>query len=143
MRAGFPLPDVDWPPLREFWAGAAAGELRLPRCEGCGGWRWYPSATCRACGEEGLAWTALSGRGHVFSWVVVRHPFLPAFKDEVPFVSALVTPDEAPEVRLATRIVDAEPDEVAIDAPVVVTFRPLSVPDVEGQVVAPLFVLAP
>ena len=143
MRADFPLPDVDWPPLREFWAGAAEGELRLPRCASCERWRWYPGPTCPNCGDEELSWVALSGQARVFSWVVVRHAFLPAFRDDVPFVSALVTPDEAPEVRLATRIVDVAPDAVAIDDPVVVDFRPLTFPDVRGEVVAPLFRPAP
>lgn len=143
MRTGFPLPDTGWAPLAPFWAAAAAGELRVPRCAACDHWHWYPSGPCPRCGEEQLEWTLLSGRGRVFSWVVVRHAFLPAFRDDVPFVSALVTPEEAPTVRLVTRIVDCDPGDVAIDAPVAVTFRPLRFPDVEGDVVAPLFVLAP
>ena len=84
----------------------------------------------------------MAGAAQVFSWVVVRHPFLPAFRDLVPFVSALVTFDDAPGVRLATRIVDCSPEDVAVDAPVTVAFRDLTFPDVDGRVVAPLFRLA-
>lgn len=143
MRPDFPLPDTDWPPLRAFWDGAAAGELRLPQCGDCEAWCWYPRDRCRHCGSEAFTWTPVSGQGHVFSWVIVRHPFLPAFRDDVPFVSALVSVDDAPAVRLATRIVDCDPGDVAVDAPVTVVFRELTFPDVTGGVVAPLFRLAP
>ena len=101
MRQDFPLPDVTWEPAREFWAGASRSELLIPRCTACGAYAWYPVARCRRCGEGGFAWTRMSGRGRLFSWVVVRRAFLPAFARKVPFVAALVALDEEPAVRLA------------------------------------------
>jgi uncharacterized OB-fold protein len=70
---------------------------------------------------------------------VVRHPFLPSFKDKVPFVTGLVTIDEAPGIRLATEVVDCDPDALECDQPVAAVFRPLTFPGVDGAVVAPLW----
>ena len=123
----------------EITAAAAAGELRIPRCEGCGAYVWYPQEQCPSDGGS-LTWTQLSGRGTLFSWAVVRRAFLPAFEDKVPFVTALVALDEDPAVRIATYIVDADPGTLVADAPVEVDFRELSfstVPD--ASVVVPMF----
>jgi uncharacterized OB-fold protein len=142
-RAAFPLPDVTWPRTAEFWAAAAREELVIPRCDGCGRSRWYPMDTCRVCDTGPYTWTATSGRGTLFSWVVATHAFIPAFADVVPFVPALVALDEDPGVRVPTRVVDCDPSALAFDMPVVVTFRRITFAGVEGTVMAPLFVPAP
>lgn len=142
MRTEFPLPDVTWEPTREYWAGAARGELRIPRCDSCGRLVWYPHDTCRRCDGTGLTWETLSGRGTLFSWVVVTHAFLPQFADLVPFVPALVALEEDPAVRIATRMVDCEPSDLDFEMPVEVVFRPIEFTGVDGSVVAPLFVPA-
>jgi uncharacterized OB-fold protein len=138
-RADFPLPDVEDPLTAEFFAGARRNELMIPRCTGCERWVWYPEETCPTCGSE-LAWQATSGRGRLFSWAVVQRPFLPAFTEMVPFVTALVSLEEAPEVRVVTYIVDADPDALVVDLPVEVTFRPLSFTTVPDRaVMVPMF----
>jgi uncharacterized OB-fold protein len=153
MHPDFPLPDVDWPPARPFWDGAAAGELRLPRCPACGRIHWYPEGPCRRCGAptgadadagagSPLRWEPVSGRGTLFSWSVVTQVFLPQFRDLVPVVPALVAVDEDPDVRLVTRVVDADPADLRVDQPVRVVFRPLTFAGVAGSVAAPLFVPA-
>ena len=150
MHPDFPLPDRDWPPARPFWEGAAAGELRLPRCPACARIHWYPEGPCRRCGsaaaglggESPLRWEPVSGRATLFSWSVVTQVFLPQFRDLVPVVPALVCVDEDPSVRLVTRIVDAEPASLRVDQPVRVVFRPLTFAGVDGSVTAPLFVPA-
>lgn len=139
MSPTFPLPDVSWEPTRPFWSAAARGELALPRCDGCGAFCWYPKERCPACGSTTFTWTALSGRGRLFSWTVVRHAFLPEFAGLVPFVPALVALDEDPSVRLVTRIVDCDPADLRVDQPVEVVFRELSFPGVTGSVTAPFF----
>jgi hypothetical protein len=140
MRPDFPLPDVEWEPTREFWAGAAREELRMPRCDSCGRLCWYPRRECRFCSGQTFTWETMSGRGTLFSWVVVTHAFLPQFADLVPFVPALVALDEDAGVRVPTRIVDCDPDALSFDLPVAVTFRPISFSGVDGSVLAPLFV---
>jgi uncharacterized protein len=138
-RADFPLPDVDDPLTAEFFAGAARGELVIPCCDSCGQWVWYPEPTCPACQGQ-LTWTATTGNGRLFSWAVVQRPFLPAFVDMIPFVTALVSLEEAPEVRIVTYVVDADPDQLEDATPLEVTFRPLTFPTVPGRSVAvPMF----
>src|SRR6478736_978402 len=137
-RDDFPLPDVDDPVTAPFFAGAARGELLIPRCAECGEFVWYPVESC-ACGGV-PAWTAVSGRATLFSWAVVQRAFLPAFADMVPFVTALVALDEDPHVRLPTYIVDADPESLFADMPVEVEFRPLAFSTVPGKsVVVPMF----
>jgi uncharacterized protein len=138
-REDFPLPDVDDAITAPFYAGAAAGELRIPRCATCGEFVWYPEDVCPADGGA-LEWVAVSGDATLFSWAVVQRAFLPAFADMTPFVTALVALDEDPRVRVPTYIVDADPASLIADAPVVVEFRPLSFSTVPGKsVVVPMF----
>src|SRR3954470_2595641 len=138
-RAEFPLPDVDDELTAGYFAGATDGELRIPRCRSCARWCWYPEAVCPACGGE-LAWTATSGRGTLFSWVVVEQAFLPAFADMVPFVTALVALEEDPAVRIVTLLVDVDPSSLRVDEPMEAVFRPLAFPTVpDRSVVVPMF----
>ena len=141
-RTAFPLPDVTWPPTAEFWAGAARHELVIPVCDTCGRYRWYPKDECPFCDGEPYTWAPVSGRGTLFSWVVVTHAFLPQFADLVPFVPALVALAEDPSVRVPTRVVDCDPASLTFDMPVTVTFREIAFADVDGSVTAPLFVPA-
>jgi uncharacterized OB-fold protein len=75
----------------------------------------------------------------LFTWTVLTHAFLPAFRDKVPFVTGLVELEDAPGVRLATEVVDCVAEHLACDDPVEVTFRPLRFQGVDGEVMAPLW----
>jgi uncharacterized OB-fold protein len=138
-REDFPLPDVDDEATAPFYAGAAEGELRIPKCTVCGAFVWYPEPVCPA-DSGSLEWVAVSGKATLFSWAVVRRAFLPAFDDKTPFVTALVALDEDPRVRVPTYIVDTDPESLTADEPVEVDFRPLSFSTVPGKsVVVPMF----
>jgi uncharacterized OB-fold protein len=142
-RADFPLPDLDDPLTAEFFAGAARGELVIPRCESCRRFVWYPAADCPFCRGDALQWTAVSGDATLFSWAVVRRAFLPAFAEMVPFVTALVALAEDPAVRLCTYVVDAEPEQLRAEAALHVAFRPLSFSTVPDRAVTvPMFTVA-
>ena len=135
----FPLPDTEWEPTREFWSAAERGQLVIPRCSGCGVYNWYPRERCKSCGEVDLPWVAVSGRGSLFSWAVVRRAFVKPFAAKLPFVSGLVALEEDPGVRLVTQVVDCAIEDLRVDMPVRAVFRPLSFPGVSREVVAPLF----
>jgi uncharacterized protein len=138
-RADFPLPDLDDPLTGEYFAGAARGELLIPRCNDCARFVWYPAAACPDCEGE-LQWVPVSGDATLFSWAVVRRPFLPAFAEMVPFVTALVALVEDPAVRLCSYVVDAEPSQLRAETQLRVTFRPLSFPTVPDRAVTiPVF----
>jgi uncharacterized protein len=142
-RADFPLPDLTDERTAEYFAGAGRGELVLPRCDSCNRFVWYPEDECPHCGAGSFTWTRVSGRGRVFTWTVVRRAFLPAFEEMVPFVTALVSLEEDPAVRIVSYIVDCDPDALAADLPVEAVFRPLHFPTVPARSVpVPMFVPA-
>jgi hypothetical protein len=137
--ADFPLPDTEWEGTRGFWEAAAREELAIPRCAACGRYQWYPHARCRACGGGELPWTAVSGRGTLFSWAIVRRALVPAFAAKLPYVSALVALAEDPAVRVVTNLVDCAEERLRAELPVRVVFRPLEFPNVSRRVIAPMF----
>ena len=137
--ADFPLPDTEWEGTRGFWEAAAREQLAIPRCAACARFQWYPHERCRACGGSELPWTAVSGRGTLFSWAVVRRALVSAFADQVPYVSALVALVEDPAVRVVTRIVDCTPESLRAEQPMRVVFRPLVFPKTTRRVIAPMF----
>ena len=137
MRDDFPLPDLDVGADRARVLGrrgprrAADPALRRVRPAAAGTRTTDVPRTAAARRSRG---TSMSGRGTLFSWVVVTHPFLPQFADLVPFVPALVALDEDPAVRVPTRMVDCEPGDLDFEMPVQVTFRPISFTGVDGEV---------
>ena len=102
-----------------FWAGTAAQELRIQRCEKCGTLRHPPGPFCRACGSDTVGYLVASGLGTVFSYVVHHHPKVPG--REPPYVVALVELDEG--VRILGEVVDVDPGLVRIGTPVEVTWQ--------------------
>jgi len=139
-RETFPLPDVDDPLVAPFFAAAARDELRISHCGACARFVWYPAPSCPTCGGP-LDWVPVSGNGRLFTWVVVRRAFLPAFESMVPFVTALIALDEDPAVRLCSYLVGVDdPATLEADAPVEVEFHDLTFATVPGHSVrVPMF----
>jgi uncharacterized protein len=113
----FPVADDVTQP---FWDGVAQGVLRLQRCAACDRCVFYPRAVCPDCMTGDLEWVEASGAGVVHSFTVV-HRAPPDFRDQVPYVVALVDLDEG--VRMMTRLVDVEPAAVRVGLPVEVAIR--------------------
>ena len=63
----------------------------------------------------------VSGHGTVFSYTVNYQPFNPAVP--VPYVIAIVELAEQADLRIASNIVDCEPDSVYVGIPVEVRFE--------------------
>ncbi len=121
---------------RGFWEAAAKGELRLQKCRSCGVLQFFPRAVCTACLGHDLEWAPVSGKGRVHTFSLCRVPRNRAFMDEVPIHVAEVELDEG--VRMVTRIVGANRDQVTSGAPVTVTFMETEDPDIK----LPVFELA-
>lgn len=124
-----PVPDQDSAP---FWEGCRNHKLRIQKCANCGTLRFPARRHCAACGSDQSTWTDASGKGNVYSWIVVNHPVpREVFVSEVPYVVALVNLEEG--VRMPTNIVGIPPDQIKADMPVEVLFT-----EVDG-VVLPKF----
>jgi uncharacterized OB-fold protein len=104
---------------RFFWEGAAAGELRIQRCDGCGRLRHPPGPMCPHCQGTSHGYVVASGRGEVFSYVVHHHPPVPGRK--APFVVAVVGLPEG--VRVVGNVLGAPADQVRVGMPVEVMFE--------------------
>jgi len=119
-----------------FFEGAKEHQLLIQRCTTCITLRHPPQARCDRCGS--YDWNALraSGRGTVYSFVVVHHPQVPAF--DYPLPVGLIELDEG--TRLVAQIVDCPPESITVGMPVEVTwiddgddlsvpaFRPVTAP---------------
>lgn len=139
MSGRFPLPDPDLAATQPFFEAASRGELAICRCNACQAWNWYPRETCRGCGGSSWTWPTLSGRAELFSFAVVERAFASPFAGKVPFIAALVVPEEAPPVRIATNVVHCASEAVEIGMKLRAVFLPLRFEGVEGSVMAPFF----
>ncbi|HEY9557578.1 MAG TPA: OB-fold domain-containing protein [Acidimicrobiales bacterium] len=118
---------------RAYWTGGADGALLIERCADCRRWQHPPTGTCGDCGAD-AAPEPVSGRGEVFTFTVAHHQYHPDVP--TPYVIAVVELVEQADLRLPTNIVDCDPADVHIGAPVQVRF------DQHGEVFVPVFVLA-
>ncbi|HJQ83806.1 MAG TPA: Zn-ribbon domain-containing OB-fold protein [Candidatus Binatia bacterium] len=114
-----PLPRID-EESRGFWEALARHELYFQRCRACGTNRLYPRAVCPACLSSATEWVRASGRGTVYSFTVTHQNQAPGFREELPYVLAIVELEEG--VRLMTNVVGCAPDAVRIGMPVEVVF---------------------
>jgi uncharacterized OB-fold protein/acyl dehydratase len=101
-----------------FFEGAKRGELLIQRCESCGTLRHPPRPGCPKCGS--LEWDTITatGRGTVFSFVVVHYPQVSGF--EYPLAVVLIELDEG--TRLVSNMKGIDPDDIRIGMPVEVDF---------------------
>ncbi len=116
-----PRPTEDSAP---YWEAARNGELRMQRCSDCGHLRFPPAILCPRCLSENAEWVRLSGRGRVFSWIVVHQSQHPAFNADAPYNVAIVELEEGP--RLHANIVGCANDAIFIGMPVEVVFEKVS-----------------
>ena len=105
-----PLPVPD-PVSGGFWSAAAEGRLLIQRCPVCAHRQFYPRALCVACGAD-PEWEEASGRGTVHTFTVVRQQGAAAFRDEVPYVVAMVELEEGP--RMMGNLTGCPVDEVTV-----------------------------
>lgn len=116
-----PRPNEDTAP---YWEAAHKGELRMQKCGDCGHVRFPPALLCARCLSDKCEWSKLSGRGTVFSWIIVHQSQHPAFNVDTPYNVTIVELEEGP--RLHTHIVDCPNAAIRIGMPVDVVFDRLN-----------------
>jgi uncharacterized OB-fold protein len=108
-------PDGEWqrptPAPAEFWEAAASGRLLVQRCEACGHRQFYPRAWCTECGAD-PTWEEVSGRGTVHTYTVIRQQGAKPFRNEIPYVVAMIELEEGP--RMMGNITGCPVEDVAI-----------------------------
>ncbi len=101
--APVPEPDAD---SALFWQALGERKLVFQRCGPCGRIRYPAMAHCPYCAAREHTWQQSSGRGVVYSWIVVRQAFWPEFAGEIPYALATVDLDEG--VRVVGRMDDVD-----------------------------------
>jgi hypothetical protein len=79
-----------------------------------------------------LTWTKVSGKGEIYSWTTIYHPVSPVWEKEIPYIVAIVELEEG--VRLASNLIDCQPQWLYIGMPVEVVFE-----EVTEEVTLPKF----
>lgn len=122
------------PETLPYWEGAARSRFTMQCCRECGQWNFPPRNRCPACEADALEWTAASGRGTLWSFIIV-HRAEPEFLQRAPYILAVIRTEEGPQ--LTGTVVGVEPDPalLAIDAPLCVAFEP------RGNMVLPVWEL--
>jgi uncharacterized OB-fold protein len=101
-----------------FWEGLKRKELLIQRCASCAKLRHPPEPMCPHC--RSLDWDTIraSGRGTIYSFVVMHYPPIPAF--DYPNPVALIELEEG--VRVVSNVVGVAREELAIGLPVAAEF---------------------
>ncbi len=116
-----PVPRPADPELtKPFWEAAKRHELMLQRCKICDSFFWYPRQVCPECLRTDIEWARVSGKGRVHSWTVPRRPAHPGFKDDIPYIYALIQLDEGP--RMESNLVECSLEDVKMNMPVTAVF---------------------
>jgi hypothetical protein len=123
LHPDYPLPDLDDPVMRPFWAGAHEGRLMQQRDRVTGALHWPPKPLYWKDGRR-LEWFQASGRGTVYTYVVAHEPFLPAFREWMPHI--LVVVELAEGARIVGHLVRCTPAEMRFGLPVRVVFKRLT-----------------
>lgn len=126
-----PLPLIN-EETKPYWEYCRKHELRMQKCLQCGHIRFPISVICPKCHSMEAEWAKLSGKGTIYSFTIYRVPYHPAFKDDIPYVVAIIQLDEGP--RLESNIIGCRVEDVRIEMPVEVAFD-----DVTSEVTLPKF----
>jgi uncharacterized protein len=116
-----PLPRPLSPEVsRPFWEAAKRHELVMPRCTICDHLFFYPRSECPRCLSNHLEWVRVSGRGRLHTYTIVYQPANAAFRDDTPYIYAVVQLDEGP--RMVSNVVQCDLDAVKVDMPLEAIF---------------------
>src|SRR5436305_14544566 len=116
-----PVPSQESKP---YWEGLRERKLMMPRCNDCKRYWFPPTLNCPSCSSANWSWTAMSGRGRIFSYVIYHRVYHPGFADEVPYAVAVIELDEGP--RMISNVIGIAPDKLSCDMKVEVAYQPIT-----------------
>lgn len=126
-----PVPAIT-PEMAPFWEAARRHELAAQRCLDCGTFRFPAREVCSGCLSRRAEWHRVSGRGRIFSVVVMHQASHPWFASRTPYAVVVVELDE--RARMLSTVVGPEPHAIAIGMPVEVDFE-----DLTAEISLPMF----
>ena len=123
--SGLPLPEphVDY---EEFWKGCRDNRLLFQRCDDCGWYRHHPRPLCPKCQSWNAKWTAVSGKGEVWSYTIINRAIDLAVKNKTPYNIVEVELLEQEGLRMISNLIGCKNEEIYIGMPVRVVFEKIS-----------------
>jgi uncharacterized OB-fold protein len=106
---------------RPFWDGCRARRLLAQRCTNCGELRYPISAICPNCLAKTTEWQELSGRGELFSFIVIHRGYHPYWAERIPYNVAFVELEEG--LRMFSNIVGTPNERLCVGQKVKVAFE--------------------
>ncbi len=109
IASPFPNPET-----QVFWDACTAGEFKVPKCNDCGKFHWYPRALCPFCFSDKVELVKAQGTGTIYSFSTTLKP--------VTYTIAYVELAEGP--RMMTNILTDAPEKLHIGQAVTLTLVP-------------------
>ena len=109
------------PETKRYWDACKRGQLLTQKCNDCGEYQFYRRAFCSHCWSYSIEDVVSSGKGTVWTYTVTYQNRAPGYRDEVPYVVALVELEGG--IKMFTNIVECNPEDVRIGMPVEVVFQ--------------------
>ena len=81
-----------------YWAAAKEERLIIQKCRACDHLFFLPGHLCPSCWSDEKDWVDTEGTGTVHSFSIIRRAPLPSYREDVPYVVALVDLTEGPRM---------------------------------------------
>lgn len=119
LIARFPGQALD-PDNRAFYAGWLERQLLVNRCADCGRWHHPPQPVCPSCWSDRVVPTPVEGRGTIHLLIKLHQgPPAPGVDYSAgPYPVVVVELQEQTGLRFTSTIIDYQPADLAIGAPV-------------------------
>ncbi|MFJ8019413.1 Zn-ribbon domain-containing OB-fold protein [Streptomyces sp. NPDC096311] len=114
------LPTVD-DDSRVYWDAYRDREFLIARCGACERVHHYPRPQCPFCWSEDVSPTRASGDATLYTYSIVHMNDLAPFRDQLPYVAAVVELAEGP--RVMTQVVGCSPEQLRIGMALTVDFE--------------------
>ena len=115
-----PRPRID-ETSQPYWDAAKRHQLVCQQCSQCGEFMFPPTTVCERCLSSDLNWTPISGKGTVWSFILMHQKYYESFADEIPYNVAVIRSSEGP--KFVTNLVDIDNEHIKVDMPVEITFE--------------------
>lgn len=96
----------------------------IQQCTTCGVVMWPVKSRCDNCLRPTVTWMQASGKGTLYSFVLMHQVYHPGFANEVPYNIAQVDLEEG--LRILTTVVGCSNADLQIGMPLEVTFEAIT-----------------